>query len=610
MLNVTHRKSEHAPIATAQAGAASGLCQSSLLCYIDRALACIGERWPTDYMPGQALRVLRERLWNTHLHLAVLGQFKRGKSTFINALLHAHVLPTAAVPLTAIPTFIAWAPTWGIDVRFLDGRSGEAFRPNGPEELHDRLIEFVTEEGNPSNHRRVSRVDVHLPADILRDGTVLIDTPGIGSTLRHNTDAAIQVLPECDAAIFVISADPPITEAEVRYLQQVRSQVVRLFFVLNKIDYLDISERSQVEGFVRRALRDVVGAGEEVELHALSARQALQGAMAGDAHVVESSGLARIERQIIHYLAREKMASLEQSVRGKAANLIGQVIGDAQLRTRALEMPLEDLEQRSASFQVALRRILAEQRTAQDLLAGDRKRALEALEAEAEILRRSCREHLASIAERAIGARGGLIDDEVRQAVGYGVPAFFEHHLDAIIASVRQDVERILGEHQSRAGNLVESVRRTAADLFEIPFYAAEPPEPFKLGPDPYWLTRPTNETLIPNPAALMLRLLPEAARRARLRSQLEEQIAALTQRNVENLRWAIRRGLDETFRRFSVQQDDHLANAVAVTKGVIESALKQRHAQADAAAGDLIHWRDAADRLAQLRCELAELPY
>ena len=54
------------------------------------------------------LRALRRRQEHERLQLAVLGQFKRGKSTFINALLGADVLPTGVIPLTAVATFIAW----------------------------------------------------------------------------------------------------------------------------------------------------------------------------------------------------------------------------------------------------------------------------------------------------------------------------------------------------------------------------------------------------------------------------------------------------------------------------------------------------------------------
>ncbi|CEP68118.1 Dynamin, GTPase domain [Moorella glycerini] len=73
----------------------------------------------------QKIHALQERLLNERFHLAVLGQFKRGKSTFINALLGDEVLPTAILPLTAVPTFLLWGP----EARPLPGNSRK-FRPN------------------------------------------------------------------------------------------------------------------------------------------------------------------------------------------------------------------------------------------------------------------------------------------------------------------------------------------------------------------------------------------------------------------------------------------------------------------------------------------------
>jgi hypothetical protein len=180
----------------------------------------------------------------SHFQLAVLGQFKRGKSTFINALLGAPVLPAAVVPLTAIATFIAWGAYPLIKVTYQGGRLPEEVHPTDLHSIQERIRDFVAEERNPANVHRVSRVDLFLPAEILENGLVLIDTPGIGSTLQHNTDTALRALPECDAAMFVVSPDPPITEAEITYLARVRTHVVNVFFVLNKIDYLDAADRA------------------------------------------------------------------------------------------------------------------------------------------------------------------------------------------------------------------------------------------------------------------------------------------------------------------------------------------------------------------------------
>ncbi|MCX5841974.1 MAG: dynamin family protein, partial [Deltaproteobacteria bacterium] len=121
----------------------------------------------------------------------------------------------------------------------------------------------------------VLQVEITHPAEILRD-VVLIDTPGIGSTYRHNTEATMNFLPQCDAALFLVSADPPITEVEVAFLQEIKSRVTRLFFVLNKVDYLTDSERETALEFYRTILTRDAGINPDTPIFTTSARKGLR----------------------------------------------------------------------------------------------------------------------------------------------------------------------------------------------------------------------------------------------------------------------------------------------------------------------------------------------
>jgi small GTP-binding protein len=196
---------------------------------------------------------LQERLNEERFHLAVLGQFKRGKSTLLNALLGEPLLPTGVVPLTSIPTFLRTGQTRAVRVFFHDGRQ-VAFSDLTLEQASDVLVRYVTEKENPRNQLGVQRVEVEHPSSLLSAGVVLIDTPGIGSTLRHNTEATLNFLPQCDAAVFVVSADPPITEVEKDFLKAVRDKVAKLCLVMNKIDYLTESELEEAMGFFEKCL--------------------------------------------------------------------------------------------------------------------------------------------------------------------------------------------------------------------------------------------------------------------------------------------------------------------------------------------------------------------
>ena len=120
-------------------------------------------------------------------------------------------------------------------------------------------------------------MELFYPASILADGTVLIDTPGIGSTLTHNTEAALRVLPECDASLFIVSADPPITEVELDYLRRLKPKTGRTFFVVNKVDYLNADEQRAVTDFLRKALTDESLIDASAQIFGVSARAGLSG---------------------------------------------------------------------------------------------------------------------------------------------------------------------------------------------------------------------------------------------------------------------------------------------------------------------------------------------
>ena len=583
------------------------LGRESLLAAVEESRACLRAAWPSGHPALRALTNLNERLQDSRLHLAVLGQFKRGKSTFINALLGTSLLPSAVVPATAIPTFIAWAATLLIRVTYQHKSPAEEFHPADASEVREHLFQLVTEDGNPVNRLGIARVDLFLPAEILRDGIVLIDTPGIGSTLQHNTDTALEVLPECDAALFVVSADPPITQAETTYLAKVQGHVVKLFFVLNKIDYLSQQEQADALAFLRRALQRSGSTGIERPIFLLSARQALAASECRDSAALEASGLKRIEREILHALACEKVATLQASACAKIATILDQVLPDLVLQTRALELPLEDLEQRSQSLQEALRATEGERRVAHDLLEGDRRRAVAELESQAERLRQDGGRHFTGVVQRVIEESGGVLDrSALQQALEAAVPVFFEHRLAAVAAVFRESVEAMLARHQARADALIASVRQTAATLFDLPLRAEEATEPFRLGPEPYWVTQGWSNVLMPSPASLLARIVPGKLRRTRLCRQVAAQVGALVQHNVENLRWTTLRGVNETFRRFSAQLDERLTDVLAVTEGVIGVALERRRTEEGQVAAELERLYALAQQLGRLREQFA----
>ena len=374
------------------------------------------------------------------MQLAVLGQFKRGKSTFINALLGDDVLPTGVIPLTAVATFIAWRREPLVVVHFKGEAPNEEFAVHTADEIRNILFRFVAEEANPENRLGVERVDLLYPPDILADGTVIIDTPGVGSTLRHNTEAALQVLPECDAAFFVVSADPPITEVELEYLRRLKSKTARVFFILNKADYLRPDERRSVVEFVQKVLAEKSLIDADGRIFCISARDGLDAKQNGNEQMLARSGILELEDHLVRSLASEKKRWLEDAVRSKAEDILAQASTELGLRVRALNMPIEELAAKSEAFQEALRSIEDQRRITRDLLAGDHRWLREALDSRIEGLRKEIAGRLVDVIDAGLSdAVTRASEEATRRTLSAAMQNEFEAAREPLVSAFAAD---------------------------------------------------------------------------------------------------------------------------------------------------------------------------
>lgn len=218
----------------------------------------------------EQLAALRDRLAAARLRVLVAGEAKRGKSTLINALLGRPVLPSGVTPLTAVATTVRYGQDPHAQARFGDGH----------EEKHplSALGDLVTERGNPRNRRGIAAVTAFVDAPVLAGGVELVDTPGTGSVFEWDTDVAHQALGSMDAAVFVLTADPPVSASERDLLVRVAELSVTTFAVLNKADHLDGEGLAEAVEFTGRVL---AGSGHPGQVYPVSARAALDGGNPG-----------------------------------------------------------------------------------------------------------------------------------------------------------------------------------------------------------------------------------------------------------------------------------------------------------------------------------------
>ena len=445
--------------------------QQQLTEQLTRAIDCLAEL-DSDYaIARRELELVRQRLGEGRFHLAVLGQFKRGKSTLLNALLGDDLLPTDILPVTAIPTYIK-AGKLEVQVHFADQTETDIFTPEDKQALGAFLRDYVTESGNPHNRRHVSRVEVSHPSSLLEQGVVLIDTPGIGSTFTHNTEVAHQILPQCDAALFLVSPDPPITAVELEYLQQIKQRLPRTFYLLNKVDFLDEQDLLASLKFLSDQLENFYDGAPQIM--PISARKGLQARLAGDAAGWQRSGMQRVEQNLVDFFAREKQQTLQQALSRRSCDLLGEAIMQLQLSLTALKLPEDELQRRLEQFRQSLPAVEREQQAAADVLGGDLKRAVARLAEETEALRVRAKQQILAQVE---GHLQSVEDPEqmerlVHETIAAETDQFFAPAMRSVAEVIRAEATGLLSINQQRSNKLIEQVRQTAAELFDIPYQA------------------------------------------------------------------------------------------------------------------------------------------
>ena len=583
-----------------------GTTLGSLLAKINNALDGFGNEFAAE---KQRLAEIRDRHTKSRFHLAVLGQFKRGKSTFLNALLGDKLLPSAIIPLTSIPTFISWAPELRIKVNYLTGKT-EEFAVTDTGQAGKILDNYVTEEKNPRNGLRVESVEVSHPSPLLHSGVVLIDTPGIGSTFEHNTEATMQFIPQCDAALFLLSADPPITQVEIDFLKSVRSRVVKLFFVLNKIDYLNEGEQVAAVSFLRKVLQEQFNIKDEERVFCISSRQGLDAKLTHNDELWSNSGMAAIEQRLLNFLVKEKSQALNLALVRKAQDIVGDSLMRLQLEQKSLSLPLEELEMRLQTFQQKLREAEQKRTAFQDLLAGDQKRTIELINEQSGDLYRLYYNQLCAEVEKVLAGASNLssIEKEARQYLIEVIPRVFNQALDKTASQMDEYINRIIGSYQRQLLDLVEAVRMTAADIFEISYVGSHGEEIFEMKHEPFWVTAGWRVNWSPLPENAFERILPRNVRIKRLKKRLLEDIDSIISHNVGNLRWATVCNITDSFYRFRLDIDGQIEKVIDSTSGAILAAREKRIKDSGSIEPEQKKITAAVEQLANIKSGLATL--
>jgi hypothetical protein len=214
-------------------------------------------------------------------------------------------------------------------------------------------------------------VTVTIDSPLLARGVELVDTPGTGSVYAHNTAEAEAALQTMDAAVLVLTADPPMSASECELMGRISGLSVTTFVVLNKADYLaggadGGNELAEALDFAASVAGEA--AGRPVRIYPLSARAALT---SGD-----DAGFAEFAKDFIAYLDSGRDTDLRLAVAAHGRRLAEAIRDEADLARRAAQLRSGDAAQRVEAFTARLAAVSRRHPDAADLAAGESARLL------------------------------------------------------------------------------------------------------------------------------------------------------------------------------------------------------------------------------------------
>ncbi len=426
---------------------------------------CIETAQALPNLPKEPLRELREKIDSHAFNLVVMGEFKRGKSSVINALIGANLLPVGVIPVTAIATVLCYGEQTAVEVIFQSGEHRYI--------ILESLWDYVTEKGNPRNEKNVREVRIAYPSAWLKSGVRMVDTPGIGSVYQHNTEVTYQLLPKVDAVLFLLSVEQSIGQAEYDFLKQVGEYAGKIFFLLNKADMLTDSDLAESVEFTSQVIAKAIG--RSVPVFPVSARLALEGQEKHSDELLAKSHFPEFSAALSLFLMEEKGNVMVASAARKLLRLISQTRFTAELALKSLRTPADELHRKIEAFEIKRREILEIRKDFAVLLEITSKRLADKTVTEDV---ESFKNHFFTELKQSIHDKFGEIRTSPSKELHVALERFVIDQVRAAYDSFREreddKIEAVFDSFCSRSttkiNDVVDELFRFSSELFTIPF--------------------------------------------------------------------------------------------------------------------------------------------
>ena len=218
----------------------------------------------------------REKLEENLYKVLVIGEAKRGKSSFCNGLIGETLLPTDVDISTARVFSIKNAPEKQFRLRFEDGTTQEINQ--------DELCQYGSQTAIESHQttikdlegKEIHWIEAELPTQFLPENICLLDTPGLGAVYAEHAEITQRFVPQADAVIFVLSSEGPILQSELEMISQILHITPNIFFIQTKIDLYDTAQWSSILRRNEDILADKIAEWVEINIEDPQKRKLFQ----------------------------------------------------------------------------------------------------------------------------------------------------------------------------------------------------------------------------------------------------------------------------------------------------------------------------------------------
>ncbi|PPS42265.1 dynamin family protein [Chroococcidiopsis sp. TS-821] len=302
-------------------------------------------------LDSESIDNIFQRLEVDSFSLAVVGEFNRGKSTFINALVGHDILPSDILATTATLSRITHRSTPGAKILFKDGREQEiAFH-----ELANYATKLTAESAAAAN--LLKEVVIYYPWYFCQDNVEIIDTPGLSDD-ADMTAVTLSALRQCDMVIMLISPLSPFSISESEFLtsQLLDNGIFHILFVVNGIDRCDSLEDVEkllllIKGRIKNCIKNwaIQSNNKEyikqinIQIFGISALQALQAKQVKDINLLAQSRLTNFEYSLTRILQQEREIIRLEITTNQLLNSTKEILRNLKEQNKYLELEQANL---------------------------------------------------------------------------------------------------------------------------------------------------------------------------------------------------------------------------------------------------------------------------